>query len=84
VILDQIPAFGMPGGVAVAAHVDRDHVITRREMRRQVIEGAGDAIEAVNHDERRLVRIAPVHVVDAQTVDRDEAVGGLGCHRRRQ
>ena len=58
----------------MAAHVDGQHVVAGVEMRGQVIESTRDAIEAVHHDERRLVGIAPIDVVDAQAIDVEDVI----------
>ena len=77
VVLDQIAPLRIPARVAVPAQVHRDDVIAVGEVRRHVVEGARDAIDAVQQHERRRRGVAPVEVVDAEAADRDEAVLGL-------
>jgi hypothetical protein len=66
VILDQVIAFGIPIRVAVAAHVDREDVKVAREVRREVVEGVRVPRDPVEQDHRRLLRAAPIEVVQAQ------------------
>ena len=53
-----------------------------------MVERTRDAIETVDEKKRPRPRVAPVHVVDAQTVDRDELVlsacGASARHVRRR
>ena len=58
----------------MAAHVNRENVIVVVELRRDVVEGVGDAADPVQHDEGLLALGAPVKIVQAQAVDGDEAV----------
>src|SRR5262245_8481551 len=74
VVLDQIGALGIPGGVAMAAHIHGQHVISRCKVRRDVVEGMRDPSDAMQHDQRRLVRGAPLEIVNAQTIHVDESV----------
>ena len=55
VIFNQICGFRIPIGIAVTAHVNRHHVIARREMRSDVIERVRDTADSVQHDQRLLV-----------------------------
>ena len=60
VILDHVRALRVPRRIAVAAHIDGEHMIVRREVRSDVIECAGGARDAVEQDQRRLAGRAPV------------------------
>ena len=59
----------------MTAHVQRDDAIVAGEVARQVIEGVRVARDPVQEDQRRLRGGAPLEIVEAQTVDRREAVG---------
>ena len=88
VVLDEVRALGTPARVAVAAHVEREHVVVAREVGRDVVEGVRVPRDAVQQDHRRLRGVAPFQIVKAQAVDRREAVGvgrlRRGRNRRRQ
>ena len=56
-------------------HVDCKDVVIAGKARREMVERMRDAPDAVQHDERRLVRAAPVQVMNAQAVNGDEPVG---------
>src|SRR5262245_27237801 len=77
VILDEVTSLRIPARVAVAAHVDREHAVIRGESRREMIERTRVAIKPVNHDHRRLSLPAPVDVVNAKTIDVEEAIRRL-------
>src|SRR5207244_1451865 len=79
IILDQIRSLWIPSRIAMPAHIDSHDVIVRSEVRRDVIERVGHSANAVEHDERLLVRCAPFEVMDAQSANGDESVGGLLC-----
>ena len=50
------------------AHIDRHHVIVRREIRRDVIELMRHPADAVQHDETAAYFRAPVQIVEPQAV----------------
>ena len=66
----------------MAAHVDGDHPIIARQVRRDVIERVRVPGDPVQHDERRLFRSTPVEIVQAQAVDRDKTILKLRGRRR--
>ena len=61
VVFDEIAAFRVPAGIAVAAHVHGDDVESRREMRGEMIERARHTIETVNAGQRaaRAPQVCP-------------------------
>ena len=66
----------------MSAHVDGDDVIISHECRGQMIELMRHAADAMQHDERRLVRGTPVQIVKTQAVHNDEPVGIAGSALR--
>ena len=59
------------------AHIHRDHAIVLCQPRHQVIKATRYARNAVQQYERRFVVINPLAVMNLQTVERDEFIGGL-------
>src|SRR5687767_12930429 len=81
-VFDDITRLRIPVRVAMSAHVDGNDAKPAGEVRDDMIERARHAIEAVDEDQRRLFRATPVDVVNAEAVDGDEAIYGLGRLRR--
>src|SRR5262245_13801125 len=77
VVLHQISAFRIPVRIAVTAHIDGHHVIPRGKMWRDVVKRMGDASDAVQHDQRLLIRCTPFEVMNAQPVYGDETIRWL-------
>ena len=59
----------------MAAHVDGQHVMIAREVRRDVIERVRVPRDAMQQDHRRPVGGAPLEIVKAQAVDGHEPIG---------
>ena len=91
VVLDQVRALGTPARIAVAAHVDGEHVVVAGEVDGDVVEGVGVLRDAVQQNQRRLRGRAPLEVVEPQPVHRHGSIGvgrgglrGLCGRERRQ
>jgi hypothetical protein len=54
----------LPGGRAVASKVERDDPAAAREARGESREPVSPRVDAVEADERRRVRVAPLDVVE--------------------
>lgn len=74
VILHNIGSLWRPARVAVTAHVNRDHVIFSRELRRYVIELMGDAADAMQHYKWWFGFGTPVQIMQPYPVHLDEPV----------
>src|SRR4051812_16213307 len=77
VVLDEVAAFRVPAGIAVAAHVYGEHVKTLGEVRREMVERLRHAPDAMQQDHRLCIRIAPFEHMDAKAIDGDEALHRL-------
>ena len=75
VVLHEVGAFGTPRRVAVPAHVEGDDVVVAGERRRDVVERVRVPGDAVEQDHRRLRRVAPFEVVEAEAVHRRDPIG---------
>ena len=67
-----------PGGIAVPAQIGRNDVVVSAQIGGDPVPIAAVIAPAMQQDERRRVRIAPVHVVQSQTLGEIDARGRSG------
>ena len=78
----RVAAVGRPLAVAVAAQVGRDDVPVVPQRRRRPVPVPAVVAPAVEQEQRRLVRIAPVHVVQPEALGEVRVRGrGPACCR---
>src|SRR5581483_11598169 len=83
VALHVVVAVRGPLAVAVPAQIGGDDVPVGAQGRRDPVPVAAVITPAVNQEQRRLVRVPPVDVVQAQALGEERVRGGTGHRARR-